>query len=171
MKKCRDALADSLQRLADYTKDTPVCVCIENCPDTVPDVETILTMIESAERQNLGCCLDTGHLNLSTPGAGHFIRKCGGRLRALHLNDNPGMHDRSEDQMGYWYADDIHLMPGTFVHSVDWADVIAALHEINYSGLWNLEIPGEFRNLPDDLRELKLKQCFEWSKALFCGNR
>ncbi|MDD3952596.1 MAG: hypothetical protein PHY82_01625 [Lentisphaeria bacterium] len=69
--------------------------------------------------------------------------------------------------MGYWYADDLHLMPLFCKNAIDWPDAIAALHEVGYTGLWNLEIPGEFRNIPERLRALKLQHCFEWSQALF----
>ena len=64
-----------------------------------------------------------------SPDQGGFIRAAAGRLRALHIDDNEGRTDQ-------------HLAPfasGT----VPWAETMAALREIGYDGLFNLELPGE----------------------------
>ena len=72
---------------------------------------------------------------------GEFIRLAGDRLIALHINDN----DASRDQ---------HLMPFG-MGNVDFKDVMRALRDIGYRGLFNLEIPGE-RRAPLHLRRVKL---------------
>lgn len=167
LQKSREMLNKSLQALAEYTRSTSFRVCIENCPDTVPDMETINEILTATGEENLGCCLDTGHLNISAPGAGNFIRGCGKKLLALHLNDNVGMQHEKKQEMGYWYADDLHLMPAFCKNAVDWQDTIAALNEVGYKGLWNLEVSGEFLKLPENLRHLKLRHCFELGQALF----
>jgi len=122
-------------------------------------------MIDSAERENLGFCLDTGHLNLATPGPGKYVRACGKRLVLLHLHDNHGMHDRPKVEQGYWYEDDLHIPPYFFKNSVDWRDFIAVLHEIDYQGVWNLELG--VGKVPAPLRPLKLRHIREWGEALF----
>ena len=63
-------------------------------------------------------------------------------LRAIHIADNRGEWDE-------------HLMPyagGT----VDFIDVVKALNEIGYQGLFNQEIPGERKRAPLELRLIKL---------------
>jgi sugar phosphate isomerase/epimerase len=71
-----------------------------------------------------------------------FIKKAGKRLKALHLADNDGTSDQ-------------HLMP-TAKGQVDFQAVIKALHDVNYDGLYNFEVPGE-RDVPLGHRGLKLE--------------
>ena len=122
----------ALRVLSDYVKDTDMVLCLENVTDA-PELADLLTIINAASRANLAVCLDTGHLNMASGNQTGFIRKAGPLLRALHINDN----DAAPDQ-------DQHLMP--YGHgTVPWPDVASALKEIQYDGLFNLEIPGEMR--------------------------
>ena len=75
---------------------------------------------------NLGICLDTGHLNLVDGDQAAFIDKCGSHLKALHLADNLGQNDN-------------HMLPYS-AGTVDWERVIGALKKNNYSGLFNFEV-------------------------------
>lgn len=77
-----------------------------------------------------GYCVDTGHANKATrfnnnPSPADHIRMCGGKIIALHLNDN----DTFKDQ---------HKIPGT--GTIDWNDVFCALDEVGYSGTYNMEL-------------------------------
>jgi len=63
-------------------------------------------------------------------------------LKALHLADNDGTSDQ-------------HLMPSA-KGQVDFQAVIKALHDINYDGLYNFEVPGE-RDVPLGVRGIKLE--------------
>ena len=73
-----------------------------------------------------------------------FIHKAGHRLRALHIQNNGG---RLDD----------HLMPFTMRGGIDWKEVMTALRDIGYQGLFNLEIPGESGSaVPMQIREAKL---------------
>ena len=76
------------------------------------------------------CCIDTGHVNKAmrfdnnpTPGA--FIREMGSSVKCLHLNDNDTLTDQ-------------HKPPKTGV--IDWNDVMSALKEVGYDGVYNLEL-------------------------------
>ena len=71
-----------------------------------------------------------------------FILAAADKLRALHIADNEGERDQ-------------HLMPFT-KGKVDFGTVVDALREINYVGLFNLEIPGETK-IPLELRNEKIK--------------
>ena len=92
---------------------------------------------------HLGVCLDTGHLNLR-PGESQydFIKNCGSRLKALHIADNEGQTDQ-------------HMMPYG-KGRVNWNDVIKGLTEVGYTGLFNLEIPGEAHG-PMEIKLAKLR--------------
>jgi sugar phosphate isomerase/epimerase len=130
----------ALQQLADYVRGTPFTICLENV-SYAPEVEDLLALIEAVGSPHVGICLDTGHLNLASGQQGRFIRRAGPLLQALHIADNEGQTDQ-------------HLMPygrGT----VPWDEVVSALKEAGYQGLFNLEIPGENR-CPLQVRLAKL---------------
>ena len=148
---------EKLKLIAEYIKGKDVTVCLENLrmntaedPEISNSVEDILNIIELVESNQIGICLDTGHLNLTYKDQRHFILSAGERLKALHIADNRGQTDE-------------HLMPfnkGT----VDFVEVVDALRQIDYHGLFNLEIPGE-RLLPLPLLGAKLsyvKACYAY---------
>lgn len=119
-----------LRQLCDHTRGTGLVISLENVSGT-PEAEDLLAIIAAVGAENLGICLDTGHLNMASGDQAGFIRTAGSCLKALHIADNEGKSDQ-------------HLMPygrGT----VDWAAVMSALKELPYEGLVNLEIPGENR--------------------------
>ena len=74
-------------------------------------------------------CVDTGHTNLTVnfgcPPVENIIKNLGNHVCALHLHDNNGLKDQ-------------HKIPGT--GDVNWNGVFSALDEINYKGVYNLEI-------------------------------
>ena len=82
-------------------------------------------------------CVDTGHSNKAmrygNPTAGDVIRKIGGDISVLHLNDN----DTFVDQ---------HKIPKT--GTIDWNDVMNALVEVGYDGVYNMEL--NLKNISDD---------------------
>lgn len=145
-------------------------ICLENLPyETFEDVEANLTA--AGNPPNLGFCLDTGHLHISrTPDAfADYIRRAGKRLKALHLHDNPGRLFTGEPKGTNWHSSDKHMFPGFFNGSIDWYEVISALREINYSGLWNVELSADLneRVLFPEFRELVLRQNRERADLLF----
>lgn len=141
---------DSLRQLADFLDGTGITLCLENL-GSVPEthtVERLRAFIEAAGGRNMGICLDIGHLHL-TNGRGQtsqsqreFILGAGDLLRALHVTNNSGQGDD-------------HLMPYSSRLGVDYREVIRALDEIGYKGLFNLEILGENR-APMVIRRAKL---------------
>ncbi|MBQ9797650.1 MAG: sugar phosphate isomerase/epimerase [Clostridia bacterium] len=153
---------EKLKALAEYIKDKEITVCLENLrPHFSEDEELVdrnaddlLYIIDRVGSDRLGICLDTGHLNLTDKNQREFILKAGSRLKAIHIADNEGKSDQ-------------HLMPFT-CGQVDFCDVVKALHQVNYSGLFNLEIPGE-RKVPLELRGAKLayiKACYDYLMKL-----
>ena len=77
-------------------------------------------------------CIDTGHVHKATrfdqPKVGDVIRMMGKGISCLHLHDNDTLKDQ-------------HKPP--FTGSIDWNDVLGALDEVGYNGVYNLEV-----NLP-----------------------
>ena len=149
---------EKLKELAAYIRDKEITVCLENLRPHVSEDEVLvdrnaddlLYIIDRVGSERLGICLDTGHLNLTDKNQREFILKAGSRLKAIHIADNEGKTDQ-------------HLMPFT-CGTVDFCEVVKALREVNYSGVFNLEIPGE-RKVPLELRGKKLayiKECYAY---------
>lgn len=147
---------EKLQILAEYIKNKEITVCLENLRPRSPEetelvdrsAADLLYIIERIGSSKFGICLDTGHLNLTDKNQREFILKAGDKLKALHITDNDGNTDQ-------------HLMPfnrGT----VDFPEIIKALKEIKYNGIFNLEIPGE-KSIPLELRDAKI----EYIKAFY----
>ena len=145
-----DRNVERLKLLAEHIRDKDIYICLENLNRIVPSVDDILYIIEKVGSDRLAVCLDTGHLNLTLKNQREFILKAGDKLKALHIADNRGEKDD-------------HLMPyggGT----VDFCEVVSALREVGYCGMFNLEIPGE-RSIPLELRDAKLayiKRCYAY---------
>ena len=144
-----DRWVRALTALTDHLEGTNMSIALENLRLENTSAEDLLTLIHTVGSNHLGICLDTGHLNLTRSqglvpySQSEFIRKAGDKLIALHIADN----DTSRDQ---------HLMP--FGNgNVDWKDVMTGLREVNYQGLFNLEIPGERNSCPLALRRAKLQ--------------
>lgn len=147
-----------LSALTDYIKDTNISICLENLTNDLHTSAPILSLIDRvcettpAAKDHLGVCLDTGHLNLFTEESQYdFIKNCGNRLRALHIADNEGKSDQ-------------HMMPYG-KGNVNWNDVINGLREIGYTGLFNLEIPGE-SHAPMEIKLAKLRYVREICKYM-----
>jgi sugar phosphate isomerase/epimerase len=136
--KIFDVRSVSLKILTDFIQDMPIAIAIENCGE---NIDQLLSIVDGADSDSLGVCLDTGHLNLIKGDQGEFIHKCDSKLLALHIADNLGINDD-------------HILPYS-AGTVDWDDVINALHDINYNGLFNFEVPGE-RHCPPHTRLAKL---------------
>lgn len=140
----------ALSELTEHIKDAPIRLCLENL-GSVPEthtVERIRKFIDAVDSDQLKICLDTGHLHLvngrgeAQLSQGDFIRQAGKDLCAMHVTNNSG-------------GGDDHLMPFSSRFGVDWKDVILALNEIRYDGLFNLEILGE-NKAPLPVLEAKL---------------
>lgn len=128
-----------LRELLEFVSGTDFTICFENLRSNpaVADADKILRWIDLLGGKNLGICLDTGHLHTtnitlktSDMTQREFILKAGKHLKALHINGNDG-------------TDDYHLTPFSIKNNIDWAEVVTALREIGYQGLFNLELPGE----------------------------
>lgn len=139
---------ESFTRLAGHAAQHGVSLAVENmCDVTTParnalgrrnygaTIPELHELIDAVGMPNMGICYDTGHGNIQGLDMAEAVRQCGERLIATHIQDSDGTRDQ-------------HYSP--MRGSIDWEHGIAALREIGYAGLFNLEIPGE-RGLPVDL--------------------
>lgn len=153
-----DKNIEKLTLIADYIRDKDITICLENLRLHSPEqkyiidqnADDLLYIIDRVGSPRFGICLDTGHLNLMEKDHYKFILKAGKKLKALHIADNEGFSDQ-------------HMMPFT-KGNVDFQEVVRGLREVDYKGLFNLEIPGESR-IPIELRDAKIqyiKACYEY---------
>ena len=120
-----------------------VGVCVENlyeavggritegtCADPQDAIYYVDTLNQLAGEELFGCCLDTGHMELTHREPADYIRQVGKRLKILHMHEN--------DAIG-----DLHQMPYTFgsrsEDGVDWNDFRKALDEIGFDGTLSFE--------------------------------
>lgn len=127
-----------LRSLAEFAENYDVTLCLENMPCvdySISTPEEILAVIRKTDRKNLQMCFDTGHVTAFSQQltVGRELRKCGDVIRVLHVHDNYGNADQ-------------HNFPG--MGMTDWKDVMAALREICFEGVFSLEL-----NYPDQFSE------------------
>jgi sugar phosphate isomerase/epimerase len=140
---------ETLSKIVDYAAARGIAICIENMSFPNCDTETlekIKGFITGVDADNLGVCLDTGHANMAGLDCVNFVRDAGDLLKALHIHGNVGTEDN-------------HVLPYE-LNSIPWDRVLAALVEIRYTGIFNLEIPGQRSPMP--VREARL----DYAKAL-----
>lgn len=130
----------AFRRLAEVAGERGVGIGIENMMFAgASKPEDLLELVQAVDRPALGITLDTSHahvMGLCLPDA---IRQVGPYLLATHVSDNDGSADQ-------------HRTPGN--GAIEWRGVMAALREVGYRRLLNLEVPGE-RHPDVSLRRLK----------------
>ncbi len=141
-------------RLIPYLEKYNVTLCLENIYDWdhkkirqiyVSYPEHLREYVDRLNSSRIGICLDTGHMNLATHDVKSCVKIFGDKLYALHLHDNYGELD-----------DHFRIHDGT----IDWDGLFKELHDINYQGVFNLEIKPikneveYYQKAHDDLVEL-----------------
>ena len=138
-----------------------VGVCVENlyegvggritegtCADPQDAIYYVDTLNQLAGEELFGCCLDTGHMELTHREPADYIRQIGSRLKILHMHEN--------DAIG-----DLHQMPYTFGtkpdDGVDWEDFCKALSEIGFDGTLSFETFPCVNSFPRGAREEVLR--------------
>jgi sugar phosphate isomerase/epimerase len=133
-----DRTGGSLLRLAHEAAKRGQRVAIENMPAHRVrrwgrDVGgELFEFVTSSGMENLGLCLDTGHVVFNNGDPVVDLELCAERVFSVHMNDNIwGMHM------------DLHLVPGT--GSVDWQRFRQLLRSDRFGGMIVLELDGRGR--------------------------
>jgi len=95
-------------------------------------------------------CLDTGHANICNFRPEDYVRLLGGRLCALHVNDNNGICDE-------------HTAP--YMGSVNWINFVKALKEIGYHGAFSMET-SRYVGMPKGVAKAYLKYAYDVTRTL-----
>ena len=125
------------------------------CPFTT--AAHLRALLEAIDAPNVGFCLDTGHANIAGQNVPGMIRAYGRDLKCLHLNDNYGRTN------GIY--EDVHLPPGA--GTLDWAPIWAALREVGYAGVYDLELIADLKQLDAPSRTARLRAGRAWLEAAF----
>lgn len=140
-----------MRKLVPYAKEYGVKIALENMPSKVVPCGTIkelIDCIDTVDSEFLVACFDTGHCHVSED-VGEMTRKLSDRLKCLHIHDNDGTYDS-------------HKMPYTS-GTIDWDDFLAALRDIHYTGVMNLECNPDKALPPEEYlqQEIWLKNMVE----------
>ena len=113
----------SLGALAKIAAKHGAVICVENLPRTClgKNSEEIAELVSA--HPALRVCFDTNHLLSEDPA--EFVRKIGDKIATIHVSD-------------YDFVNERHWLPGE--GKIDWQAILAALREVNYSGVWMYEI-------------------------------
>ena len=158
-----DQRVEALNELCDYLKGTDLVLCVENLSRIHDhDAAHLLSLCRAVDNQeNIGICLDTGHLHIAGGDPYTFTKQAGPYLKAVHVHDNRGEIMNKNGK----YCDDWHIMPfagGT----LDWARVRDGLRETNYAGLFSYELT-DIRDLPMEIRRLQARYLLEVYNTYF----
>ena len=156
-KKAMDANLSYLAPFIEAAKKVGIGIAVENMVDfggnrrrfCGGDPEELLELVDRINDPSVGICIDTGHAHLSGVNVGAFIRMTGARLKCTHIDDN-----RRDG--------DTHLPPcfGT----VDWADTVQALRDIDYRGDFSLELAKQ--HFPESTRDTWCRFTYELARDL-----
>jgi len=127
----------SLLRLADQAGSRGLNLAIENMPAHRirrwgREVSELFEFVQGSGRDNLGICLDTGHVVFNNGDPVLEFELFSERIFSVHMNDNIwGMHM------------DLHLVPGT--GSVQWPAFRQLLASERFGGMIVLELDSRGR--------------------------
>jgi len=127
----------SLLKLADIAREAGLNLAIENMPGHRirrfgREVGELYRFVTDSGKENLGLCLDTGHVVFNNGDAVRQLELYADRIFAIHMNDNIwGMHM------------DLHLVPGS--GSVNWEDFRRVLTRCPFNGMLVLELDSRGR--------------------------
>ncbi len=132
---------DMFTRILPFAKQYGVKVATETFGDAVRfnsvdffgDINEFEKAYDAVKKTEYGdwftICMDTGHSNKAmrygNPTPADVIRRLGSEISVLHLHDNDTLTDQ-------------HKIPQT--GCIDWTEVMSALSETGYNGVYNLEL-------------------------------
>lgn len=132
--------AAAVSDLAPLVRGTDTFLCLENLRANMRTSKEISDVLAAVDFPNLAVCYDTGHLNQNRDkeSQADFVRALGGKIRAIHINDN----DSSYEQHLYPYSMALDI-PAHNCRRVDFDEVLKSLKDVGYKGMFNFELPGE----------------------------
>lgn len=144
----------SLSALAEIADEYGAVIAVEDLPRSCLG-RNAEEMHELLSAHPLLCvCVDTNHLLTENPA--DFIRAFGDKVVTLHLSDYDQMNER-------------HWISGEGI--IDWQDILSALKEIDYDGIWLYEVGFECPKTIYRDRELTCEDFIINAKEIFEGKK
>ena len=144
----------SLARLAELAEHCGAVICAEDLPRScISNSIANMQLLLSAD-ERLKACVDTNHITAEPPQ--QLIRALGGKIATLHVSDFDFINER-------------HWLPGE--GKIDWPEVLRALDEVGYNGVWMYELGFE---CPKTIYRDRALTCADLSRnahELFAGER
>lgn len=132
------AFRKSIDEIIAYNKNNKTKLIIEPAhpmeTDIIVTVDDALKLIAEVGKENLGVCVDTGHLFVNGEDMAECVDKTQGYTVHYHIDDNFG---KSDD----------HLVPGE--GKIDFAPYLGALQKHNYKGFLAVELGFGYTLNPD----------------------
>lgn len=133
---------ENIGRLLEYCEKIGVKLAVENMPsgkmgERVSDIHDLISGFDS---EYIGICFDTSHANMTSGDAPNEIKKCSDKLFTIHVSDNNGKKDQ-------------HYLP--FSGNIDWPSFWKELNNLNYNGVFMMEVTRHLENSRFMLQEAK----------------
>jgi len=136
--RCRESLVEVGRYAAEHGKKIAVELLPRTCLGNT--AEELLHLLSDLDPHRFGVCLDTNHLMDRWERLPEVVASLDDRLWTTHISDYDGVDEK-------------HWRPGQGV--IRWADLLNALHDIDYSGPFNYEtglVEGSFSERLEALR-------------------
>ena len=140
-----------IKSLSELKSFTSAQVCVEVLPRTCL-CNTSLETAFVADKSGVGVCMDVNHLLQEKTE--HAIRVLGDRIKTTHISDYDHVNER-------------HWMPGE--GDINWQEVLKALSEIGYKGVWNYELGLKAPNTIIRERDFTYEDFIKNADELFSG--
>lgn len=126
--KTWDMNVEFFKELLKTAKEEKVIICLENLPFEEFPLSLpldIVKFVKLMDDDNFKMCFDTGHSWIFDLPVGEQVRLCKDYIRVFHIHDNK------------WHSDQ-HAIP--FYGTIDWEDFSKALKDIEFDGVFSLEV-------------------------------
>ena len=120
---------ESLSKLADVAERFNAVICVEDLPRTCLGNSADEMKFLTEEDERLRICFDTNHITADKPE--NVIRELKNKIVTLHVSD-------------FDFVDEKHWIPGD--GEINWSEVVKALKDIKYNGVWMYEVGFQSRS-------------------------
>lgn len=111
----------------------------------------LLRLIEDVDRDNVKVCWDVEHGSIEGLDQRKAIEMLGKHIVATHISDEAGQES-------------IHILP--YLGKADWDEILGALAEIKYEGVFNFEIQHYLPGVPEELIPSAMRFAYETGRQM-----
>ena len=143
-----------LRRYADIAAKEGIGLAVENMWGRTKagekpyclEPDELLRLMEDVNRENVKVCWDVEHGSIEKLDQRKALHMLKDHIVATHISDEAGVES-------------IHILP--YLGHADWDEILGALSEINYRGVFNFEIQHYLPGVPKELVPLAMRLAYE----------